>query len=112
MSSIQDLIQELIDTVYFLRATSLSTGKHEGQCGEFLVLTHAAVAAGAWLMYDILITLGQEMKYIWRYVNTVPCPSYRPVIFENVRLPLTPVDWIYVFVRYYSLAWFFINSYG
>jgi len=66
---IASLIQELIDEVRDYQVSSLNAGDCLLLFSETSSLTKHPVAATAVLGYDILLTLGDEIELIWRYVD-------------------------------------------
>ncbi|KAI0311623.1 hypothetical protein OF83DRAFT_1068479, partial [Amylostereum chailletii] len=63
------------------------------------------VAALAFLAWDILITLDQEVRYIWSCVPTFPPP---PPLLTREHARRRPhgcwTKWLFLFIRYFALA--------
>ena len=72
MPTVADLIQQLINTVSSFRIVAFNTGGHLGRFDSiglldfynFHILTFA-VAATALLVYEVIITLPEEINYVW-----------------------------------------------
>ncbi|KAF8572707.1 hypothetical protein K439DRAFT_1625587, partial [Ramaria rubella] len=73
--SMEALIQELFNTLHFLRISSFNT-----------------IASTSLLLYEVIITSGQEFNFIW-------------------RKPLSFISIVYALLRYYSLSYLLVLSY-
>ncbi|KAF8484417.1 hypothetical protein JB92DRAFT_1567669 [Gautieria morchelliformis] len=61
--------------------------------GSLQVITVNNMAAAALLLYEILITSGQEIKYIW-------------------STSWSKISVLHVLIRYYALGYLIVNAYG
>ncbi|THG93229.1 hypothetical protein EW145_g8429, partial [Phellinidium pouzarii] len=76
-------------------------------------VNRSGVAATACLIYDIIITLDQEMEYIWKYVrarmNVWRVTKRARALFRSAW---TPPKMLYIFSRYFTLIVQLVNMAG